>query len=275
MKATSDGVSSGRENREKLQDLFGKLQKTVPRRKAGARPSQSPRPSMENGGQRTGERAPIEPAGPSRAFGILRLVLFIVAVIWVLAGVYKAPILAAVGQFLIVSHPLEQADLVVCLGGNPVDRGLEAAELVKEGYAPRIFISREEPPDAIDVLRSRGVDFPEDYELTYEMLEALGLLEESLIISEDPVSSTAEEAEQMQRLAIAEGFSCLIVVTSPQHSRRAWMAFRHVFKDSGVSVSIRPSRFSAFEPENWWKKHRYARQVVLEYMKILWYLWVL
>ncbi len=275
MKATSDGVSSGRENREKLPDLFGKLQKTVPRRKAESRPSQSPRPSMENGGPRTVERDPIEPAGPSRAFGILRLVLFIVAVIWVLAGVYKTPILATVGRLLIVSHPLEQADLAVCLGGSPVDRGLEAAELVKEGYAPRIFISRGEPPEAIEILRSRGVDFPENRQLTYEMLKDLGVSSESLVVSDEAVSSTAEEAEQLRRLALAEGFSHLIVVTSPQHTRRAWIAFRHMFKDSGVSVSIRPARFSAFDPENWWKKHRYARQVVLEYMKILWYLWIL
>jgi uncharacterized SAM-binding protein YcdF (DUF218 family) len=230
---------------------------------------------MENEAPRTGEREPIEPAGPSRAFGILRLVFFIVAVIWVLAGVYRDPMLAAVGRFLIVSHPLEKADLVVCLGGSPVDRGLEAAELVKEGYAPRIFISREDPPEAIEILRSRGVDFPENRHLTYEMLKALGLSSESLVVSDDVVSSTAEEAEQLRGLALDEGFSHLIVVTSPQHTRRAWIAFRHMFKDSGVSVSMRPARFSAFDPESWWKKHRYARQVMLEYMKILWYLWIL
>ncbi|HDR14794.1 MAG TPA: YdcF family protein, partial [Desulfobacteraceae bacterium] len=173
------------------------------------------------------------------------------------------------------SHPLEKADLVVCLGGSPVERGLEAAELLKEGYAPRIFISREQPPESLDILRARGVDFPESHELTYEMLEAFGLPPESLIISDDPVSSTAEEAEQLRRVAIAEGFSHLIVVTSPQHSRRAWIAFRHMFKDSEVSVSIRPTRFSGFEPERWWKEPRYARRVILEYMKILWYLWIL
>jgi uncharacterized SAM-binding protein YcdF (DUF218 family) len=201
-------------------------------------------------------------------------VLFITAVLWVLAGVYREPMLAAVGRFLIVSHPLERADLVVCLGGSPVDRGLEAAELVEEGYAPRILISREDPPDAIESLRSRGVAFPESHELTYDMLIALGLPPESLIVPDEPASSTAEEAEQVQRLAIAEGFSNLVVVTSPQHSRRAWIAFRPML-DHGISVKVRPSRFSGFEPENWWKTHRYARQVVLEYMKILWYLWIL
>lgn len=267
MKTTSDGMSSARETRGKVPDLFERLQKSASRTKAARIPQQRD--------PQTGVNGPIEPSRPSRAFGILRFVVLIVAVGWVLAGIYKAPMLAAVGRFLIISHPLEKADMVVCLGGSPVDRGLESAELVKEGYAPRIFISREEPPEALDILHSRGVDFPEGRQLTYEMLEALGLSLESLIVSDEPVSSTAEEAAHVRTVSLGEGFSRLIVVTSPQHSRRAWMAFRHVFKDSGVSVSIRPSRFSAFEPENWWKKHRYARQVVLEYMKILWYLWVL
>jgi uncharacterized SAM-binding protein YcdF (DUF218 family) len=267
MKATSDGMSSARGTRGKVPDLFERLQKPASRTREDRTPKEH--------GLHTGGKDPIEPSRPSRAFGILRFVVLIVAVGWVLAGVYKAPMLAAVGRFLIVSHPLEKADVVVCLGGSPVDRGLESAELVKEGHAPRIFISREEPPEALDILRSRGVDFPEGRQLTHEMLEALGLPRESLIVSDEPVSSTAEEAAQVRTIALDEGFSRLIVVTSPQHSRRAWIAFRHVFKDSGVSVSVRPSRFSGFEPENWWKKHRYARQVVLEYMKILWYLWVL
>ena len=94
------------------------------------------------------------------------------------------------------------------------------------------------------------------------------------MVRDDPASSTAEEAGQVRRLAIAESFSNLIVVTSPQHSRRAWIAFRPML-DHGITVTIRPSRFSGFEPESWWKMHRYARQVVLEYMKILWYLWIL
>jgi uncharacterized SAM-binding protein YcdF (DUF218 family) len=274
MKTTSDGISPGQKKGDGVPALLERLQKSGSRGKTVRRPPPASQAAAEPD-TGAGGREPIEPAGPGRALGILRLLFFIIVVIWVLAGVYRDPMLAAVGRFLIVSHPLEKADLVVCLGGSPVERGLEAAELVKEEYAPRIFISREEPPEGLDILRARGLDYPENRELTHEMLTGLGLSPETLIISDVPAASTADEAEQMRSLALTEGFSRLIVVTSPQHTRRAWIAFRHIFKDGDVSVMIRPTRFSGFEPEGWWKRRKYTRDVILEYMKIVWYLWAL
>jgi hypothetical protein len=221
-------------------------------------------------------REPIDPGGGGgKILGVLRLVVFVVAVLWVLASVYRDPMLAAVGRFLVVSHPVEKADLVVCLTGSPVERGLEAVELIKEGYASRVFIPREEPWEAINVLRSRDVHYPESRELFFDMMKGLDLSPDALTSSETPAGSIAEEAELVRRVAASEGCKRIIVVTSPHQSRRAWVAFRHFFKGTDVSVIIRPSRFSDFQPGEWWKKQRYARDVILEYIKTAWYLWAL
>jgi uncharacterized SAM-binding protein YcdF (DUF218 family) len=272
MKTTSDVIHSEKKNRAGVLPFLERLQRNGSSRKTGRRPTPEPETAAES---ESYDREPIEPSGPGKAMGVLRLVVFAVAVIWVLAGVYRDPMLAAVGRFLIVSHPIERADMVVCLGGGAVERGLEAAELVKEGYVPRVFICREEAPDALQVLRARGGWYPETWELTRDMLESLGLSADILVIPDVPAASTAQEAEQLRSYAASEGFNSLIVVTSPQHTRRAWIAFRHMFEDTGVSVSMRPTRFSGFEPEGWWKRRKYVRDVILEYMKIVWYLWAL
>ena len=272
MKMTWDGT--GGWNSEERAGLFDRLRQSASRRGTDGSSYQPPSRG-EDAGRTAQGGEPIEPAGPGKTFGILRVLIFIAAMLWVLASVYRDPMLASAGRFLVVSHPLEKADLVVCLAGSPVERGLEAVELIKEGHASRVFIPREEPPEGLRTIRARGVEYPESGELILDMLVALGLSPGQVIVSDTAAGSTAEEAGLLRDVALAEGHQRLIVVTSPHHSRRAWIAFRHMFKDTGVTVIMRPSRFSGFQPEDWWKQRRYGREVILEYMKTAWYLWAL
>lgn len=272
MKMTWDGI--GGEDSQKSSGLIERLQKSASRRqedRKAARPS-SASSDTDWAGQGGGA---LEPGGPGRAFTILRLLVFAAAVLWVLASLYRDPMLASAARFLIVAHPLEKADMVVCLSGSPVDRGLEAVQLIEEGYADRVFIPREDPLEGIRVLHARGAVYPESRELVFEMLSALGLPSEALASSDIPAGSIAGEALLVRNVAIAEGYRKIIVVTSPQQSRRAWIAFRHFFKDTDVGIIVRPTRFSGFQPDNWWKSRYYLRDVMLEYLKIVWYLWAL
>ena len=85
------------------------------------------------------------------------------------------------------------------------------------------------------------------------------------------MKSTFEEAQKIREYAKKAGVKSMILITSPTHSKRAWLTFEKVFKGDGVSIMMRPSPYSRFRPEDWWKKRRYVRAVIIEYQKLIYY----
>lgn len=215
---------------------------------------------------------PIEPEGRKiRRPSLLKWLFFLLAIIYILVSYYHAPILTRLGRYLIVEHPAQKSDLIVCLAGGIVDRGLAVAEAYQKGLAPRIFMSREEPPDGYVWLREKGVNYPENVDLMIMLLEGLGIPKSALLVSDRPAESTLEEAEIVKDVVEKGNYKSLLLITSPIHSRRAWLAFRKVFEKKDVRILVVPSPYSEFNPEDWWKKRRYQKRVIIEYEKLIYY----
>ena len=214
---------------------------------------------------------PIEPEAGGRRKPVLRWVLFLVFVLWAVLTAYHEPILTRVGGFLVVSHELENADLIVCLSGGAVERGLAAADLYEKGLAPRVFISPEVPPDGYKALERAGIEIPRSVDILRRILEESGVSGRSIIEAEQPARSTMGEARTAIDLAGENGYRSLIVVTSPTHTRRAWMTFRHAAGGNGITIRMAPSSYSGFRAEDWWKTRRYVKEVIVEYQKLLYY----
>ncbi len=215
---------------------------------------------------------PIEPGskksgGPS----ILKWIIFILVIAYMLLSYFRVPILTRLGEYLIVQQPLEKADLIVCMEGKPVELGLAAAEVYKRGFAPEIFIPREEPPDGNEVLKARGVHFPEKSELLIMMLRGLGVPRSACIISDLPIGSVLKEAQLVRDLAEAKGYHALIIVTSPAQARSTWLIFKHVFRQGDVKIIMTPSRYTNFKADNWWKTGKYVNEVIIEYHRLIYY----
>jgi uncharacterized SAM-binding protein YcdF (DUF218 family) len=202
---------------------------------------------------------------------VLRWVLFLLFVLWAVLTAYHEPILTRIGGFLVVSHELEASDLIVCLSGGQVERGLAAADLHKRGLAPRVFISPEIPPDGYEALQRAGIEIPQSVDLLRRILVESGLPEQAVLEAEQPARSTMGEARMAVDAAARNGYRSLIVVTSPIHTRRAWMAFRHAAEGEGIEVRMAPSPYSGFRAEDWWKTRRYVREVIVEYQKLIYH----
>ncbi len=217
-------------------------------------------------------RGPIEPGGA--ALGRLmwiKWVLLLIFILYMVVSYFYAPILVEMGKFLVVKDQVERSELLVCLMGQPVERGLEAADLYHLGLTGKVFFAREALPDGFDALRERGVDYPETYELLHELLLALGVPAKAIMLSEGLVDSTMDEALVVRSLAKRSGIKSIIVVTSPTHTRRALMAFRKALKGMEIKISIVPSSYSGFDPMNWWKEEKYVQEVLMEYLKLMYY----
>ena len=215
---------------------------------------------------------PIEPEGKRiKRQNLLKWAFFLLAFVYILLSHYHAPILMRVGRYLLVEHDPQKSDLIVCLAGGNIERGLAAAEAYEKGFAPHIYISREEPPDGHEFLKGRGVNYPASVDLLIILLEGLRVPRSAILMSDGVVKSTWEEAETIRELVKRKGFRSLMVITSPTHSRRAWLTLRNVFKDLDVRILMIPSKYSGFKPEEWWKQRRYVRHVIIEYEKLIFY----
>ena len=218
------------------------------------------------------ESRPIEPEG-ARVSGIARLkwLFFVLALLYVLISAYHGLILTSMGRYLVVAHPPEKSDLIVCLGGGNVERGLAAADAYRKGLAPHIFIAREIIPYGYDTLRQRGVSYPESRELMILMLKGLGVPESAILANDTPSESTVMEAGIVRKLVNQNNYRSIILVTSPTHTRRAWLVFKKAMAGEEVRILMIASPYSEFNPEGWWKNPKQLRDVILEYQKLVYY----
>lgn len=201
----------------------------------------------------------------------LKWVFFLVMVLYVLLAAYHVQILKAIGNGLIVEHAPSKSDLLVCLSGGNVERALGTADLYHKGLAPRIFIAPEEPPDGYDLVRSKGIQYPQTIDLLVMLLQKLDVPRSAILVGERPSDSTRAEAEIVRELMEKEQYRSLILITSPTHSRRTYLTFRKILEDQDVRIQVVPTPYSNFKPEDWWKRRRYVREVLVEYEKLVYY----
>jgi len=215
----------------------------------------------------------IEPRGLKiTKANLLKWLFFLLVILYMLSSYFRVPILTRLGQFLVVAHEPQKSDLIVCLAGGNIERGLATADLYREGLAPSVFLTDEELPDGYALLKERGLHYPENIDLLVMVLRGLGVPEAAVLRSPRRVTSTYDEALSVKGLIERHGYDSIILVTSPTHSRRAWMIFKRVLREEGCRIFMVPTPYSGFHPGDWWEKREYTRQVVLEYQKIFFFL---
>jgi len=156
-----------------------------------------------------------------------------------------------------------QADLMVVLGGDSGDRGLTAARLYAAGMAPRVLMTGlEESPREVrraylhwcaQVLAEAGVPL-ERFEYDAES------------------GNSWEEAVNTHRLMQARGWRRVLVVSDPYHMRRLSWTWRRVFEGSGLEYSLVASSPAFWKPDVWWRDEKSGQAVIVEYIKLAYYL---
>ena len=215
---------------------------------------------------------PIEPE--SRRFkgqSIIKWIIFIFFIGYMAISYYRVPLLTALGNYLIIEHPLTKADLIVCTPGSPLEKSLTAAELYERGLAPRIFIPQETPPAGIEILKRQGGLYPEKSEFFISTLKSLKIPESDLMVGEHTVDSIREEAEEIRDVVMEKGLRSIIIVTSPSRAKRAYLIFEKVFAGEKLKIMISPSQYSDFRADNWWKRDKYVNEVIFEIQAVLYH----
>ena len=161
-------------------------------------------------------------------------------------------------RFLDVEDPLEPADAALVMTGDPgFERTTSAARLVSEGKARLLVLTGGEPwpGDSAASLRERAL--------------REGVPSERIRF-EDRSTDTRESLVNVWPILQEEGVRTLVLVTSPYHQRRAFLAARRAFP--GVRIVNRPVRTRPWPPaRSWWREATTRRLVFQEYAKLAYY----
>ncbi len=200
----------------------------------------------------------------TRSRGRLRLALGISALLFI-TGVFT---FRGIGRFLAHEDPLQKADALFVFAGTLAERPLEAADLYREGYAPRIVVTRATIDQATFLLAKRGVRIPMPYELSKQVLLQLQVPADVLVTPSFVHDNTAEEARTLRELAVEHKWRRVILVSSRYHLRRLRLAARRALRGTGVEVMARGSRYDESVPDRWWTQRGDIRWVASEVPKL-------
>lgn len=204
------------------------------------------------------------PAVGGRGATWRRWLFLLGAILAVAAVLVRGVWLPLIGGFLVVADPLHPADAVVALSGGERERVAAAAALFNQRYAQWFVVTdwRYEVPGVresyADLMRQEAI--------------WQGVDPDRILVAPGTVETTCEEALAVRELAQERGWTSLIVVTDPYHTRRARMAFRDAFRGTGIAVMVRPVREHRYRPESWWQTQDGLRETWTEYLKLALYI---
>jgi uncharacterized SAM-binding protein YcdF (DUF218 family) len=168
-----------------------------------------------------------------------------------------------IGNFLVVSDPLQPADAIVVLGGGRRERVEYGAKLFTSKHAPWFVITNS--PLDIPGIRAEYAELMKT-EAVWQ-----GVPEGHILVAPGMVETTYQEALAMRQLAEENGLRSLIIVTDPFHTRRARMAFQAAFRGTGITLIMQPVNESWYQSDSWWQTRDGLRETWIEYAKLLVY----
>src|ERR1700689_234257 len=180
---------------------------------------------------------------------------------WV-AGVVLAVLLVLfvtqAGRFLVVDGP-RASDVIVVLAGKTDRRPTRALELLQQGYGKRVLI--DVPADST-IYTFTQLDLAQKY---------VQSLPQAAVVSVCPIVglSTKAETEDVEKCLTRMNAGTVLIVTSEFHTRRALTIFRQELPRRTFSVAAEYD--SAQFGTHWWTHRQWAKTVVDEWLRLLWW----
>ena len=187
-----------------------------------------------------------------------RLRLGVLIAVILIVGLY---VFRGAGRWLDREDPLSRADIIFVLGGGMPQRAVEAGKVFVQGYAAEVWCSRPDSP--ADDLAKLGIHYVGEEDYTRQILVHEGVPETAIRVLPGPVVNTEEELLELGREMRRSGRTTVILVTSPQHTRRVWTLWQKLVGKE-PRAWVHGAHEDPFDPDHWWRNTRDVLSVVRE-----------
>ena len=193
----------------------------------------------------------------------------LIVLVGVLAAVpiIRSSMLRAAGRALVVDERLEPVDAIVLPQWAGAAGAIDAGDLVHSGIAGRVALLTEPSNPAEHELARRGVSYVNESASVIQLLGALGVSNVEVI--PDPAAGTEAEGDVLLHWCDQRQFRSIVVVSSPDHSRRVRRVLRRSLRNHSTKVIVRSARYSLFDPDSWWRTRNGLRTEIVELQKLL------
>jgi DUF218 domain len=193
-----------------------------------------------------------------RIFTARRAILAAVILAVIAVGVF---VFRGVGRWLVREDPLAHVDAIVVLSGGMPYRAEGAADVYRQGYAPEIWLTHPESPSPS--LAAMGIHFVGEEDYSREVLIHESVPASAIQILPGEIVDTEQEIDEISREMRNEHVSRVIIVTSPEHTRRVHALWVRLAAANQKAV-IRAAAEDPFDANHWWRNTRDVFAVVRE-----------
>lgn len=199
-----------------------------------------------------------------------RLFIALLMVLTAVAALLAIPasrhgLLRSAGGMLVAQDELAKADIIIVSTDSLAAGVLEAGDLVHSGFAARVALF-EHPASALQAeLQRRGLPQFDIQAYCIELLHALGITAIEMIPA---VVGTNDEGAILKDWCVTKGIHSVIFVSVTDHSRRTRRVLERTLAPRGVTVTVRWTRYSQFDPDTWWQSRNGQRTEIVEAQKL-------
>jgi uncharacterized SAM-binding protein YcdF (DUF218 family) len=170
------------------------------------------------------------------------------------------------GRWLVREDSPAHADAIVVLSGGLPSRAEGAAKYFALGYAGEVWITKPEGP--ADEFKALGISYSGEEEYSRQVLIHMHVPESDVLILPGTIINTQQEVEVIVRELRKENKSSVIIVTSPQHTRRVKALWKKL-ADKNLTATVTAAPDDTFDAEHWWRNTRDALSVVREILGLM------
>ena len=176
-------------------------------------------------------------------------------------------VLRAAGWALVAEDPIGPADMIVIPAAGSRAGILEAVELVHRGIATRVGVFDDPPDEADREFIRRGLPYEDETATSIRRLRSLGV--DAVERIPKSVAGTEEEARVLPGWCRTRQLRSVVVISSADHSRRLRRVFNRAVERGDISIAVRVTRYSAFDPDRWRQTRDGTRTEIVEFQKLL------
>jgi hypothetical protein len=177
------------------------------------------------------------------------------------------PVLRAAGWALVISETVVPADIIVISSDSGGAGALEAADLVQSGIAMQVAVFADPPSGEDHEFVRRGLPYDDRAARQIRQLRWLGVTD----VVQIPITDVGTEADSqvLPPWCDRHQFRSIVFVAARDHSRRSRRVLDRVMRGHPTRVTVRPARYSNFDPDRWWEARGGVRTEIIELQKLV------